>query len=140
MYYISKKVGTRYRVFDFYKLRPMYLDVDKRLKEMKHLNQYSSKSNSEKDEQQRVLSGDGMKTLLLFQDRGTVEERSYLDKKAASEGAAFMKIANDPRITKIGRSIRLSGVYPKCRYASHFIDGRTDALPKFARKLWNPHS
>lgn len=110
VYYISKRVGTGYRVFDFYKLRSMYMDADKRLKEMKHLNQYSSKSNSEKDEQQRVLSGDRMKTSLLFQDSGTVEERSYLDKKAASEGAAFMKIANDPRITKIGRIIRNTSI------------------------------
>lgn len=110
VYYISKRVGTGYRVFDFYKLRSMYLDADKRLKDIQHLNQYSSKYQSENQEQQRFLAGDGIRTALLFQDSGTVEERNYLDKKAAAEGAAFTKIANDPRITKIGRIIRNTSI------------------------------
>lgn len=38
--YTSKRVGTGYNVFDFIKLRSMYPDADKRLEEMKALNQY----------------------------------------------------------------------------------------------------
>ena len=40
-FYISKRVGTGYRVFDFYKFRTMYQDADKRLEELRHLNMYS---------------------------------------------------------------------------------------------------
>lgn len=42
VYYISKRVGTGYRIFNFLKLRSMYPDADKRLKELEHLNQYQS--------------------------------------------------------------------------------------------------
>ncbi|RMF26966.1 MAG: sugar transferase, partial [Bacteroidetes bacterium] len=38
--YRSKRVGTGYEVFDFFKFRTMYVDADKRLEELKHLNQY----------------------------------------------------------------------------------------------------
>ena len=38
--YKSKRVGTGYQVFDFLKFRSMYEDADKRLAELKHLNQY----------------------------------------------------------------------------------------------------
>lgn len=38
--YKSKRVGTGYQVFDFYKFRSMYKDADKRLQDLQHLNQY----------------------------------------------------------------------------------------------------
>ncbi|MGK7394074.1 MAG: sugar transferase [Candidatus Cyclobacteriaceae bacterium M3_2C_046] len=39
--YVSKRVGTGYKIFDFYKFRTMYKDADKRMQELIHLNQYS---------------------------------------------------------------------------------------------------
>ncbi|GAB4264344.1 MAG: hypothetical protein Kow0027_31340 [Saprospiraceae bacterium] len=44
--YRSKRVGTGYHVFDFYKFRSMYKDADKRLKDLQHLNQYGNGNNS----------------------------------------------------------------------------------------------
>jgi response regulator RpfG family c-di-GMP phosphodiesterase len=41
VYYISKRVGTGYRIFNFLKLRSMYPDADQRMKEFEHLNQYA---------------------------------------------------------------------------------------------------
>ena len=38
--YKSKRSGTGFQVFDFLKFRSMYQDADRRLEEMKHLNQY----------------------------------------------------------------------------------------------------
>jgi len=38
--YKSKRVGSNYKVFDFFKFRSMYKDADKRLKEFLSLNQY----------------------------------------------------------------------------------------------------
>lgn len=42
VFYISKRVGTGYRIFDFYKFRSMRSDADKMLQELIHLNQYNS--------------------------------------------------------------------------------------------------
>jgi lipopolysaccharide/colanic/teichoic acid biosynthesis glycosyltransferase len=39
-YSITKRVGTGYRVFDFYNLRSRYSNPDKRFQELSHLNQY----------------------------------------------------------------------------------------------------
>jgi len=38
IYYISKRVGSGYNLFDFYQLRTMYTSSGKRLKEITHLN------------------------------------------------------------------------------------------------------
>ncbi len=38
--YVSKRAGQGYRIFDFYKFRSMYVDADKRLAELAHLNRY----------------------------------------------------------------------------------------------------
>lgn len=40
-FYKSKRVGSNYKVFDFYKFRSMYMDADKRITEYKKLNQYT---------------------------------------------------------------------------------------------------
>ena len=40
IFYISKRVGTGYRIFNFYKFRSMRPDADKLMKDMMHLNQY----------------------------------------------------------------------------------------------------
>lgn len=65
IFYISKRVGTGYRIFNFYKFRSMRQDADKLMKDLMHLNQYDSTSDT-----------------------------------------TFVKIDNDPRITRIGKFIR----------------------------------
>ena len=42
VFYYSKRVGTGYRIFKFYKFRSMYMNADKKLKDLKHLNQYDN--------------------------------------------------------------------------------------------------
>lgn len=70
--YKSKRVGTGYKVFDFYKFRSMRVDADKLLVELSTQNQYSN------------------------QDGGTK--------------AAFVKIKDDPRVTKLGKFLRNSSL------------------------------
>lgn len=41
VFYAAKRVGTGYQIFPFFKIRSMYPDADKRLKDLQHLNQYS---------------------------------------------------------------------------------------------------
>jgi lipopolysaccharide/colanic/teichoic acid biosynthesis glycosyltransferase len=43
--YRSKRAGAGYQVFDFFKFRSMYVDADRRLEELLHLNQYSDCDN-----------------------------------------------------------------------------------------------
>src|SRR5690606_8218038 len=45
--YKSKRVGTGYNVFNFYKFRSMYVDADSRLKEFEKLNKYGANENGE---------------------------------------------------------------------------------------------
>ena len=70
--YKSKRVGTGYKVFDFYKFRSMRADADKMLIELSTKNQYAN------------------------EDGGTK--------------AAFVKIKNDPRVTKLGNFLRNSSL------------------------------
>ncbi|WP_206105964.1 sugar transferase [Olivibacter sp. XZL3] len=71
VFYKSKRAGTGYRIFDFYKFRSMAVGADTRLKELaKTSNQYAVT-----DEPQ-------------------------------AEPLAFVKIKDDPRVTKVGKFIR----------------------------------
>jgi lipopolysaccharide/colanic/teichoic acid biosynthesis glycosyltransferase len=107
VYYISKRVGTGYKIFNFLKLRSMYPDADKRLKEFEHLNQYQSES---KPEEQTENNTNEVKTdtgaPLLFSDEDTVDEKSFRHKQKNKQEKAFIKLDNDPRITKVGHIIR----------------------------------
>ena len=42
IFYISKRAGRGYRIFNFYKFRTMYRDADKKIAALKHLNQYTT--------------------------------------------------------------------------------------------------
>jgi len=45
-FYISKRAGRGYRIFDFYKFRTMNVDADKNIDEFSHLNQYNSQTGA----------------------------------------------------------------------------------------------
>ncbi|HEU4606559.1 MAG TPA: sugar transferase, partial [Chitinophagaceae bacterium] len=66
IFYISKRAGRGYRIFDFFKFRTMHVGADAKINEISHLNQYA----------------------------------------AGEEGPLFIKIDNDPRITRVGILLR----------------------------------
>lgn len=111
VYYVSKRVGTGYRIFNFLKLRSMYPDADKRLKEFEHLNQYKSsidETTSEisfENDKNGDENGDVMSPI-LFGDDIEVEESAHIQQKKEQQESAFVKFENDPRITKVGYIIR----------------------------------
>jgi lipopolysaccharide/colanic/teichoic acid biosynthesis glycosyltransferase len=74
VFYRSKRVGTGYKVFDFYKFRSMRTDADQQLAQM------------------------------------AVENNQYAAEEEGSSKAAFVKIKNDPRITKLGNFLRSSSL------------------------------
>jgi lipopolysaccharide/colanic/teichoic acid biosynthesis glycosyltransferase len=106
VYYISKRVGTGYRIFNFLKLRSMYPDADKRLKELAHLNQYQTEEAEE--DLAEVIKNDvvGEGSTILFGDEEEVEELTHIQRRKQKQDKAFVKLENDPRITKVGHIIR----------------------------------
>lgn len=106
IWYTSKRVGSNYKIFDFLKFRSMYVDADKRLKEFEKLNQYSDDSA---DEDSRVLSSSTMASeedVMLISDDFIISERELSSQRAIQQKNAFVKLENDPRITRVGRFIR----------------------------------
>ena len=108
VYYISKRVGTSYKIFNFLKLRSMYPDADKRLKEFAHLNQYVHEVEEEEEQLSAAdvatsITGNGTK---LIGDEEEVDEALHNEKRKKSAESAFVKFDNDPRITKVGKIIR----------------------------------
>jgi lipopolysaccharide/colanic/teichoic acid biosynthesis glycosyltransferase len=66
VFYTSKRVGTGYKIFDFYKFRTMRADADKEVSKLLKNNQYGN--------------------------------------------AAFFKLENDPRVTKLGSFLRKTSI------------------------------
>ena len=119
----SKRVGTNYTVFDFLKFRSMFMDSDKRLKELSTTqNQYSDKVEEPaipvghfdaNVDANSTIGGDlGAEMLIsdeevmLVGDDFVVSETSFNKKKNEEINNAFVKIENDPRITRVGHFIR----------------------------------
>ncbi|MEQ9306234.1 MAG: sugar transferase, partial [Marinoscillum sp.] len=103
VFYSAPRVGTGYNVFPFYKFRSMRTNADQMLKDMKHLNHYK------KDQEKEIIDIDHSSTM-LFSDEGYMNEEEYLLRKKNEEQDAFIKIQNDPRITKIGHFIRKTSI------------------------------
>jgi len=124
----SKRVGTNYTIFDFLKFRSMYSDAEKRLKEVSKEagNQYTAEQDQAKadshatitaplgDEAEMAMMALGMESdmmisddeVMLVGDDFVVAESDFSKQKEEEINNAFVKIENDPRVTKVGRFIR----------------------------------
>lgn len=105
--YKSKRVGSNYQIFDFLKFRSMYTNADKHLKDYNSLNQYQTEDIEEDiiwDENPELAIDD--EGIVLISDDFVISEEAYINKKTQEQKNAFVKLENDPRITRIGRIIR----------------------------------
>lgn len=111
IFYKSKRVGSNYQVFDFWKFRSMYIDADKRLKEMKEFNQYVPSAiesetqtiqTDDLDIQNIELSAENF----LVDDDFIIPEENFVTKSKQIKDNAFVKFEKDPRITRVGQFIR----------------------------------
>ncbi|OYZ00100.1 MAG: hypothetical protein B7Y37_12090 [Sphingobacteriia bacterium 28-36-52] len=117
IFYYALRVGSGYRTFKFYKFRSMYVNADKRLKDLKHLNQYSPSTDDAvaKTEEEEYLcdeckaAGTGCK-FPIYSDTIQWCEKQYSENRKAKAGSAFFKLKDDPRITKVGKFIRNSSI------------------------------
>ena len=109
--YKSQRVGSNYQIFNFLKFRSMYTNADKRLKELNALNQYQIEGVESSDEDPEIRFDDLVGTPdeeenLLISDDFVISEEDFIKKKEKTQQNAFVKIENDPRVTRVGRFIR----------------------------------
>ncbi|MEA3495273.1 MAG: sugar transferase [Bacteroidota bacterium] len=110
VYYISKRVGQK--PFGFIKFRSMFQGADKMIKDLAHLNQYAKDTdkteidfNNKCEDCAKLPKGIYCSPLLEVGDN-KICEKDYLRQRKEIAGPSFLKIKNDPRITKVGRIIR----------------------------------
>ncbi len=120
----SKRVGTNYTIFDFLKFRSMYNNAEQRLKELsKSNNQYAEHEQEEQktvitsplgEEAEQEMFDMGMESEMMISDEEVmlvgddfvVAESDFNKQKEEDINNAFVKIENDPRVTKVGKFIR----------------------------------
>lgn len=119
----SKRVGANYTIFNFLKFRSMYQDAEERLKEVAKEagNQYAEMSKKTErpsmpmtdmsmggnmmigDDTDMMIADD---EVMLVGDDFVISETDYSKEKKEEIDNAFVKIENDPRVTKVGKFIR----------------------------------
>jgi len=105
--YKSKRVGSNYRIFDFLKFRSMYTNADKHLKDLASLNQYQAEeTEKENNKDDKTTQNEEEEEVILISDDFEINEQDFLQQKNTEQSNAFVKLENDPRITKVGRIIR----------------------------------
>ena len=117
VFYYSLRVGTGYKIFKFYKFRSMFTGADARLKELSHLNQYNI------SRPQVVAPENNVRELCdlceqagtdcrvpLFADNKVLCEILHKQQMESKIDSAFIKIKDDPRITRVGKFIRNTSI------------------------------
>jgi lipopolysaccharide/colanic/teichoic acid biosynthesis glycosyltransferase len=118
VFFKSNRIGTNYRVFQFYKFRSMRSDAHLKLSELLHLNQYKKNSAEPLDTEIRDSNLCNLCTDLqkececpLFANDEIICEKVYLlRKEAKNQEPTFVKIQNDPRVFKFGTFLRNSSL------------------------------
>jgi lipopolysaccharide/colanic/teichoic acid biosynthesis glycosyltransferase len=116
VYYIAKRVGRK--TFDFYKLRSMRTGSDDLLKKLaKEKNQYNTATQTD------TIADIPCPRCSKLPDGQTCSPVMHIDthqvcdywynhqkKEAAKNSATFVKIVNDPRVTRVGKFIRNTSI------------------------------
>lgn len=121
IFYIAKRVGRGYTIFDFYKFRSMRVGADAQLKNIAHLNQYKKSQEdinnvtTEKAEHPEgyceACTPEGQTcSSFLFENDKKICENLFLKQKKEKDEGKFIKFSNDPRVTKIGKFIRNTSI------------------------------
>ncbi len=102
IFYVSKRAGQGFQVFNFIKFRSMRQDADQLVDSLQELNQYGVEAERAPVDELRSPAKDKAYTVLVEDDAYLYEEE--LDD--TEESGTFFKVKNDPRITRIGHFIR----------------------------------
>ncbi|UAM96754.1 sugar transferase [Polaribacter litorisediminis] len=118
VYYISKRVGRK--TFDFYKLRSMRTGSDELLKKLAaEKNQYKKEEVKAEDSSldipcprcSALPEGQSCSPIMHIDTHQICDYWFNVQKKeAAKNNSTFVKIVDDPRITKVGKFIRNTSI------------------------------
>ena len=114
--YSGARVGAGYKIFPFHKFRSMYIGADKKLQEYaKTMNQYNEKKDTTEDKPiydcpKCKASPTGACSAILKDAKGRDICEFQLNEWRKKKETKFIKIKNDPRITKIGRIMRKTSI------------------------------
>jgi lipopolysaccharide/colanic/teichoic acid biosynthesis glycosyltransferase len=115
IYYTSKRVGTGYKIFDFYKFRSMFIGADAKLKELEHLNKYAQNDKKHEEFEEKCpkcakLPEGEYCSPTLYSGGDKICEYWYYKINKSKLQSTFIKIKDDPRITKVGKFIRNTSI------------------------------
>jgi len=117
VYYIAKRVGRK--TFDFYKLRSMRTGSDDLLKKLaKEKNQYNNSSKQADSiidapcpRCSKLPLGENCSPLMYIDTHEICDYwYNFQKKEAAKNNSTFVKIVNDPRVTRVGKFIRNTSI------------------------------
>lgn len=118
VYYISKRVGRK--TFDFYKLRSMRTGSDELLKKLAaEKNQYKKEEIKAEDSSldipcprcSALPEGQSCSPIMYIDTHEICDYWFNVQKReAAKNDSTFVKIVDDPRITKVGKFIRNTSI------------------------------
>jgi lipopolysaccharide/colanic/teichoic acid biosynthesis glycosyltransferase len=118
VYYISKRVGRK--TFDFYKLRSMRTGSDELLKKLaQEKNQYKKEQTTSANNPLETPcpkcdaspEGESCSPLMYIDTHVICDYWFNIQKQeAAKSNSTFVKIVDDPRVTKVGKFIRNTSI------------------------------
>lgn len=111
VFFTSKRVGSGYKIFNFYKFRSMKTGAENLVDTMKDQNQYKNGTESltENDHCTECEELGQACSAILFIDGKHICEKKFSEQKKNSN-SSFMKFKNDPRVTKLGQFIRKTSI------------------------------
>lgn len=105
VFYSQKRVGQGYKIFPFFKFRSMRMNADKEVNALKAQSQYLHNHTTESGNEKKLTPH-----AIRVSDDEIISETAYLQERDQDEKAAFFKLENDPRITKVGAFIRKTSI------------------------------
>jgi lipopolysaccharide/colanic/teichoic acid biosynthesis glycosyltransferase len=117
VYYISKRVGRK--TFDFYKLRSMRTGSDELLKKLaQEKNQYNTAQKPANNlldtpcpKCSKLPEGETCSPIMYIDTHEICDYWfNYQKIEAAKNNSTFVKIVNDPRVTRVGKFIRNTSI------------------------------
>lgn len=100
--YVSERVGQNWKRFKFYKFRSMRPQADKELGLLSNRNSYVDVYV----DPEIIYLPSKLYDVKLYSDNYKVCEFDYLQETAKRMNSCFIKVDNDPRITKLGKFLR----------------------------------
>ena len=95
------------------------MDADKKLMDLKHLNQYTKSKRKQNDIGEELFNEflcvdckalGGKCQFPIYADTVQMCEKEYMEQKMHNRDSTFIKIKDDPRMTKVGKLIRRSSI------------------------------